>query len=111
VRGAMSYLEGKLYGILIVAKKGDSVKAVASGTVISAGPYRGFGQVVFVQAEDGYVFAYGGNDIVRVKGGDSVKKGTELGTVGLDAKNGKPSAYFIVFRNGSPIDPVLAPRS
>jgi len=108
--GKAMYLDGKLEGVMIRVKPGETAKAVASGTVVSAGPSRGFNQVVFVQAKSGYVYVYGGNEALSVKTGDRVNSGTELGKIGLDPKDGTPIAYFFVFRNGQPIDPALAPR-
>ncbi len=110
VPGKAMYLDGKLEGIMIRVKPGEMAKAVASGTVVSAGPSRGFNQVAFIQAKSGYVYVYGGNEALSVKTGDVVASGREIGRIGLDAKDGSPIAYFFVFRNGQPIDPALAPR-
>ncbi len=110
VPGKAMYLDGKLEGIMIRVKPGEMAKAVASGTVVSAGPSRGFNQVAFIQAKSGYVYVYGGNEALSVKTGDVVASGREIGKIGIDAKDGSPIAYFFVFRNGQPIDPALAPR-
>lgn len=110
VNGKGQYMSGKLEGIMFQTNKGALVKAVASGTVVSAGPSRGFGQVVFVQSKSGFVYVYGGNSSILVKTGDSIAPGKTIATVGLDTKDGSPTAYFFVFRNGQPVDPSLAPR-
>lgn len=107
--GEILYLDGKAYGVVIRAKLGESLRAVASGTVSSAGPYRGYGNVVFVLSR-GYIYVYGGNDSISVRAGDQVRAGQELGKVGMDAKQGGPAAYFLVFRNGAAVDPATAPR-
>lgn len=108
--GKVLYLDGKLEGVMIHAKLGDKTKAIASGTVVSAGPSRGFNQVVFVQAKSGYVYVYGGNESLAVQTGDQVQSGRDLGIIGMDGKSGTSTAYFFVFRNGQPIDPATAPR-
>jgi septal ring factor EnvC (AmiA/AmiB activator) len=108
--GKAMYLDGKLEGVMIRVKPGDSAKTIASGTVVSAGPSRGFNQVAFIQAKSGYVYVYGGNETLFVKTGDQVSSGKEIGKIGIDAKDGSPIAYFFVFRNGQPLDPALAPR-
>jgi len=110
VPGKAMYLDGKLEGIMIRAKPGEISKTIASGTVVSAGPSRGFSQVVFIQAKSGYVYVYGGNESLSVKTGEQVPSGKEIGKIGIDSKDGSPVAYFFVFRNGQPIDPALAPR-
>lgn len=107
--GQIVYLDGKAYGVVIRSAKGEAIKAVASGTVSSAGPYRGYGNVVFVLSR-GYIYVYGGNESLSVKAGDKVTAGQELGKVGMDAKQGGPAAYFLVFKNGSAVDPAAAPR-
>ncbi|MDD3980704.1 MAG: LysM peptidoglycan-binding domain-containing protein [Spirochaetia bacterium] len=109
-KGHAMYLDGKLEGVMFKVEPGESAKTVASGTVVSAGPSRGFNQVAFVQAKSGYVYVYGGNETLYVKTGDQLDSGEEIGRIGLDAKDGSPIAYFFVFRNGQPIDPALAPR-
>ena len=108
--GKAMYLEGKLEGVMIRVKPGETAKAIAAGTIVSAGPSRGFGQVVFVQAKSGYVYVYGGIESLGVKTGDHLVSGNEIGKIGVDAKDGAPIAYFFVFRNGQPIDPATAPR-
>lgn len=109
-KGQAMYLDGKLEGVMFKVNPGETAKTVASGTVVSAGPSRGFNQVAFVQAKSGYVYVYGGNETLAVKTGDLIVSGKEIGRIGLDAKDGSPIAYFFVFRNGQPIDPALAPR-
>ena len=46
----ISYLSGKLYGVAIDSTASASVQAIASGRVISMGPHRGYGQVIFISA-------------------------------------------------------------
>lgn len=108
--GEASYLDGKLFGILIRTRSGEPSLAVASGTVVSAGPYRGFGQVAFVQSKNGHVYVYGGNEELAVGVGDRIRSGQELGRVGLDPKEGRAVAYFFVFKGGEALDPATVPR-
>jgi murein DD-endopeptidase MepM/ murein hydrolase activator NlpD len=108
--GEARYLDGKIEGIVILTERGVAAQAISSGRVVSAGPYRGFGQVVFVESKNGYIYVYGGNESIGVKVGDAVSTGQELGKVGYDAKEGRAVAYFFVFRNGESLDPANAPR-
>lgn len=105
VAGEARYLDGKIDGIMILCDKASVSKAVTSGRVVSAGPYRGFGLVAFVEGRGGYIYVYGGNDSLGVKVGDSVSPGMELGKVGFDAREGRPAAYFLVFKDGKSLDP------
>lgn len=107
----VSYLTGKLYGVVVVGERSEPVKSLTQGTVVSAGPYRGFGRVAIVQMAGGYLYVYGGCESLSVKEGDKVSPGAELGKLGLDAKSEKPQLFFLVYRSNSPIDPAKAPRA
>jgi murein DD-endopeptidase MepM/ murein hydrolase activator NlpD len=109
-QGDAFYLEGKLGGIMIRTRPGTTAKAVASGTVISAGPARGFLMVAFILGDSGHYYIYGGNEWLAVDVGDRIKSGDEIGRIGTDPKDGRPVAYFFVYREGQPVDPALAPR-
>lgn len=106
----ISYLSGKLYGVSIISTKGEAVKSISSGTVLSAGSYRGFGQVVFIQAKTGYIYVYGGLEGIALKPGQKLSFGDEIGRLGLDSLSGKPQLYFMVYNKNTPIDPLKAPR-
>ncbi len=106
----ISYMSGKLSGVALTAGEKESVKAVQSGTVMYAGVYRGFGEVVFVQSRTNHMYVYTGLDEIKVKIGDSVSSGMVVGSVGVDAISGKPVVNFMVFLNGKAIDPAKAPR-
>ena len=106
----VAYLTGKIYGVSITASQGSDVKNMASGTVLSIGPYRGFGQVVFVQSGDGYIYVYGGLENIGVKSSDRLSFGDSLGTLGLDPLSGKSQLYFMVYKKDFPVDPAAAPR-
>lgn len=108
--GEAVYLDGKLFGVGIRAEENAPIRAVRSGTVISAGPFRGYGRVAFVQAKDGLVYVYGGAQTLAVRIGESVRSGTEIGRAGIDLKEGRPVVYFLVFKQGNPLDPAKVPR-
>ncbi|MDR2053992.1 MAG: M23 family metallopeptidase [Treponema sp.] len=106
----LAYMTGKLYGVAILGERSESVKSLSQGTVISAGPYRGFGKVAIVQMTGGYLYVYGGCESLSVKEGDRVAPGTELGRLGLDGVMLKPQLFLMVYKNNVPIDPAKAPR-
>jgi murein DD-endopeptidase MepM/ murein hydrolase activator NlpD len=106
----LAYMTGKLYGVAILGERFESVKSLSQGTVISAGPYRGFGKVAIVQMTGGYLYVYGGCESLSVKEGDRVAPGTELGRLGLDGVTSKPQLFLMVYKNNVPIDPAKAPR-
>jgi murein DD-endopeptidase MepM/ murein hydrolase activator NlpD len=108
--GEALYLDGKAQGVMIRSRLGEAETAVASGKVVAAGPFRGYGQMVIVASRTGYLYVYAGNESLSVKVGDTIRSGQELGRIGLDAKEGAPIAYFMVYRDRDAIDPAQAPR-
>ncbi|MDR0600350.1 MAG: M23 family metallopeptidase [Treponema sp.] len=107
----VSYITGKLYGVQVTGERREPVRSLTQGTVVSAGPYRGFGRVAIVQMTGGYLYVYGGCESLSVKEGDKVAPGTELGKLGVDIKSEKPQLFFFVYRSNNPIDPATAPRA
>jgi murein DD-endopeptidase MepM/ murein hydrolase activator NlpD len=107
----ISYMTGKLYGVVVLGERAEAVKSLTQGTVLSAGPYRGFGKVAIVQVAGGYLYVYGGCESLSVKEGDRIGPGTELGKLGIDAVSEKPQLFFMVYRSNTPIDPAKAPRA
>jgi len=108
---AVSYLTGGLYGVQVTGEQREPVKSLTRGTVVSTGPFRGFGNVAIIQKPDGYLYVYGGCETLSVKEGDKVVPGTELGKLGVDAKSAKPQLFFLVYKGNTAIDPVKAPRT
>jgi septal ring factor EnvC (AmiA/AmiB activator) len=106
----LAYMQGKLNGVLLQGERYEPVKSLTQGTVVSAGPYRGFGRIAIVQSTGGYLYVYGGCESLSVKEGDAVAPGTELGKLGIDAVSEKPQLFFMVYRNNIPVDPATAPR-
>ena len=107
----ISYMTGKLSGVAITGARAEPVKSLTWGTVLSAGPYRGFGKVVIVQVDGGYLYVYSGCESLSVKEGDKVGPGTELGKLGVDVVSSKPLLFFMVYRSNNPVDPANAPRA
>jgi len=96
-----------LKGVAIASGGASGIQAIRAGTVISAGPFRGFGQVAFVQAADGLVYVYGGAADLSVRVGDAVRKGSIIGRTAAEKDS---SAYFFVFKGADTIDPDSVPR-
>ncbi len=102
--------DGKLSGVTIKGEEGDPVRTISSGIVVWVGPYRGFGKVVLIQSSDRYVYVYGGNAAIGVEVGQEVRPGMVISTLGKNPHSKKPELFFSVFRNGKPVDPIMAPR-
>ncbi len=105
----VAYLQGKLTGVLLTGMRSEAVINIAGGNVVSAGPYRGFGKVVIVRGDSGYLYVYGGCEELVVREGDNVARGAVLGTLGLDKLSGKAQMYFLVYKGDKAVDPATAP--
>lgn len=106
----ISYLDDKTAGVVIQGSGGDIVKAIASGKVVSSGPYRGYGSVVFVKSTNDYIYVYAGLKTVSAQVGAKVSPGMVLGTLPEKALLTQSKLYFMVYKKNTAIDPALAPR-
>lgn len=100
-------IKGKVSGVQLIGEDNEAVKAVAAGTVMYTGVYRGFGEIIFVQSKTGLIYAYSGLGTIKAKKGEYVLSGDEIGKT---SKSGDSSIKFMVFQNGKPIDAAKAPR-
>lgn len=107
---SVTYINGKITGVQLTAEENETVTAINNGIVIYSGPYRGFGNVVFVQSASGYMYVYTELGKIHVNAGSQIASGDVLGTAGLDTASGKSQLTFMVYQNGKPIDPAAAPR-
>jgi len=96
-------------GLDFRVKKGDMIRAAATGTVIFAGnePER-FGKLVVIDHGNGWHTAYGHLSKVTVKKGEVVRAGERVGLGGATGEAKEPELHFEIRHDGQPIDP--APR-
>ncbi|RIK10487.1 MAG: hypothetical protein DCC49_03390 [Acidobacteria bacterium] len=94
-------------GIDISAPTGTRVGAAGSGTVISAGSQGGYGNTVIINHGDGYATLYGHLSSISVTSGQSVGRGTIVGTVGSTGHSTGPHLHFEVRVGGSAQNPRL----
>ena len=84
--------------------------AVNSGKVIFAGRMRGYGKVVKIRHNGGYVSLYAHQSRIRVRRGQQVKKGQIIGYVGSTGRSTGPHLHFGLMKNGRWIDPMRVLR-
>ena len=106
----VTYVSGKISGVAIETERNATVSCIKAGKVIFVGPYRGFGQVVFVQSDSGYIYVYSGLDKISVSNGEKVGFKTKLGNAGIDVLTGNPQIILMVYLNGKVQDPAVVPR-
>lgn len=94
------------YGVDIVAKKDEPVKAVAEGVVIFASWTDDTGYVMGIQHTHNLVSFYKHNAFLHKKVGDAVKTGEIIATIGNTGElTTGPHLHFELWHNGSPINP------
>ncbi len=95
-------------GINISAPKGAPVKASEAGTIVYAGNgMKGFGNLVLIKHNMGWVTAYAHMQRITVKKDDILEKGNMIGTVGSTGGVSSPQLHFEARREGVPVDPEL----
>jgi len=93
-------------GILIASKEGREVRAVAGGRVAYADWLRGFGLLVIVEHDGGFMSLYGRNQSIYKEVGDWVEAGEMVATVGDSGGADGTGLYFEIRRAGRPQDPL-----
>lgn len=93
-------------GINIAAPKGTVVKAADSGTVGYAGnQLKGYGNLILIRHNNGWMTAYAHNDKITVKKGQKVKKGQAIATVGRTGNVTTPQLHFEIRYKTKVVDP------
>lgn len=94
-------------GINIAADEGDSVRAAAGGTVVYAGgELQGYGELVLIRHEGGWVTAYAHNSRLLVAEGDRVEPGQLIAEAGSTGSVDTSQVHFEIRRGVIPEDPV-----
>lgn len=93
-------------GINIAAPAGTPVRAAESGVVAyTGGDLKGFGKLVLIKHQDGYVTAYAHNSQILVQRGETVRRGDVIARVGETGNVDTPQLHFEIRKDAKPIDP------
>jgi murein DD-endopeptidase MepM/ murein hydrolase activator NlpD len=93
-------------GINIAVPEGTPVKAAESGTVTYAGnEVKGYGNLVLIKHDNGFVSAYAHNGELSVKRGEKVKRGQLIAKAGQTGNVTSPQLHFEIRKGQTPIDP------
>ncbi|MHB8178265.1 MAG: murein hydrolase activator EnvC family protein [Vulcanimicrobiaceae bacterium] len=95
-------------GLDIAAPMGTTVTAAASGVVMMAQAYGGYGNYILIDNGGGFSTGYGHLSAIYVSVGQHVKRGQAIGAVGSTGYSTGPHLHFEIRINGKPVDP--APR-
>lgn len=98
---------GDWRGVLIDAKPGTPVKAVAAGTVVYATWLRGFGNLIIVDHGDEFLTVYAYNQSLLKEVGDTVRAADVIANAGNTGGQLDSALYFEIRHRGKPLDPML----
>jgi murein DD-endopeptidase MepM/ murein hydrolase activator NlpD len=101
-------------GVDFVVPTGTSLKAVAAGTVVSAGWGGAYGNQVVIKLNDGYYAQYAHLSQLSVSAGQTVTEGQQIGLSGATGNVTGPHLHFEIRTTpdyGSDVDPVAFLRA
>jgi len=94
-------------GINIAATLGAPVRAAADGEVVYRGSeLDGYGNLLLIKHEGGFVTAYAHNDAMVVRKGQKVRKGQIIAKVGKSGAVSEPQLHFEIRQNLKSLDPM-----
>ncbi|RWL82630.1 MAG: hypothetical protein EOR67_24850 [Mesorhizobium sp.] len=103
-----------MQGDMVATQSGAIVTAPADGNVLYAGPFRSYGQLLILNAGDGYHVVLAGMSRISVATGQSVLAGEPIGAMGearvastsASRNENSTSELYVEFRkDGKPVDP------
>jgi septal ring factor EnvC (AmiA/AmiB activator) len=105
---------GVMLGDTVATQSAAIVTAPADGNVLYAGPFRSYGQLLILNAGDGYHVVLAGMSRISVGLGQSVVAGEPVGAMGearvasasaTPDENMAPELYVEFRKDGKPVDP------
>ena len=93
-------------GLNIAAPVGAPVRAAQNGIVAYSGnALKGFGQLVLIKHDRGYVTAYAHNQAILVKAGQQVQRGQVIARAGESGNVSSPQLHFQLRKGQKSLDP------
>jgi murein DD-endopeptidase MepM/ murein hydrolase activator NlpD len=94
-------------GINIAVPQGTEIHAAENGRVAYAGnELKGYGNLVLIRHDNGWVSAYAHADQVLVKRDDVVKRGQVIAKAGKTGTVDQPQLHFELRQGAKPVDPL-----
>lgn len=100
--GEMTEAGSSSKGIIIRTRSNAQVISPYDGTVLFAGPFRGYGQLVIIEHGDGYHTLLAGIGRLDTSVGQSLLAGEPVGIMVAETN---PTLYIELRKNGQPINP------
>jgi len=99
-------------GVNIRAPHGSSVYASESGVVVHASnKLRGYGNLILIKHQNGWVTAYAHNDKLLVNKGQQVVRGQVVAQVGSTGRVNSPQLHFEMRKGSRAVNPTLYLKS
>jgi len=93
-------------GINISARHGSPVRAADAGTVTYVGnELKGYGNLVLIRHDNGYITAYAHAERIDVQRGERVSRGQVIGEAGQTGDVSEPQVHFEIRLGTRPVDP------
>jgi murein DD-endopeptidase MepM/ murein hydrolase activator NlpD len=93
-------------GINVAVPEGTAVKAADDGIVAYAGnELKGYGNLILVRHQNGFVTAYANASELMVRRGDTVKRGQVIARSGQTGTVTSPQLHFEIRKGATPVDP------
>ncbi|MBX3583987.1 MAG: murein hydrolase activator EnvC [Rhizobiaceae bacterium] len=105
---------GVMQGDMVATQSGAIVTSPSDGSVLYAGPFRSYGQLLILNAGDGYHVVLAGMSRISVVSGQAVLAGEPIGAMGearvasasAEALGNAEAELYVEFRkDGKPVDP------
>jgi murein DD-endopeptidase MepM/ murein hydrolase activator NlpD len=94
-------------GVNIAVPAGTDIAAAETGTVAYAGSeLKGFGNLILLRHDSGWVTAYAHAEQILVKRGDAVRRGQVIAKAGKTGSVDQPQLHFELRQGSKPIDPM-----
>jgi murein DD-endopeptidase MepM/ murein hydrolase activator NlpD len=94
-------------GINLAVPEGTAVRAAEDGVVAYAGnELKGYGNLVLVRHNNGFVSAYAHASELMVKKGDTVRRGQVIARSGATGTVQAPQLHFEIRKGSVPVDPM-----
>ncbi|MBR6457452.1 MAG: M23 family metallopeptidase [Bacteroidales bacterium] len=94
-------------GLDFILSQGDPVYATADGKVsLVEQSNKGHGNRITITHQGGYVTRYSHLSTMRVKQGQTVRKGDHIGAIGMTGSSYAPHLHYEVLFGGQPLDPI-----
>lgn len=92
-------------GVLIAASEGSEVRAIHHGRVVYADWMRGYGQLIIIDHDEGYMSLYGHNQALLKETGEWVGDGEVIALSGASGGRKTAALYFAIRHASQPQNP------